>query len=194
MTHPDTPAPSRLDSHRGPVRPDAATAAKHGGQYLKLADAREGMAVVVDGGFTCMDEGEEKIIARDVEGNLCIDCREGGHALVGQLQDDGSLIGIFDARDPITRLMVDFDVAAWVGDYEFDGDDAYHTPTDAERALIEDAVAGLLGDLHERLRPLLASRDAAVRDAWSRRHGLNADGSPRRETVAVIEPEGGLAK
>lgn len=80
---------------RGPVRPDTATAARYGEDYLALDDAREGMQVVVDGGFTCMTEGDEKTIARNDDGELFIPCAEGTHALVGQLQEDGTLIGIF---------------------------------------------------------------------------------------------------
>jgi hypothetical protein len=151
--------------------------------YLKLDDARPGMMVTVDGGFTCMDQGDQRTIVRDADGDLCIPCREGMHGLAGQVDDHGRLIGIFDARDTITRLFVDFDVTAWVGDYEFVGDDGCHVPTDHERALLEDAIAGVVSEIHEQLRPPLEARDAMVRDAWSRQHGLNADGTPRRETV-----------
>jgi len=162
--------------------------------YLKLADLAPGMTVRVDGGFTCMAEGEERVVKADVDGDLYIECAEGRHGLAGQLDDDGRLIGILDARDPISRLFVDFDAAMWADGYEMDGDAGTYTPNDAERGLIEDAVAGVVGDLHEQIRPLLEARDAAVRDAWSRQHGLNADGTPRRETVPADDPAGALAK
>jgi hypothetical protein len=161
--------------------------------YLKLEVARPGMMVTVDGGFTCMTRGAQKEIKADKEGLLYIDCAEGRHYLAGQRDDHGRLIGIFDARDTVTRLFVDFDVAAWVGDYEFDGDGGCHAPTEEERALLEDAVSGVVSEIHELLRPLLEARDAAVRDAWSRQHGLDADGTPRRET-GPAEPSGALAK
>ena len=56
--------------------------------------------------------------------------------------------------DKINALFATYDVHAYVADYEFRGDGDY-TPNETEKLLIEDAVAGAIGDLHEKLLSVL---------------------------------------
>lgn len=59
-----------------------------------LKDVKEGDTLITDGGFTCMEEGEEKIVKND-NGVLCIDCDSGGHAIHGQSDSsDTPLVGL----------------------------------------------------------------------------------------------------
>jgi hypothetical protein len=61
--------------------------------YLTIEEAKAGIVVVTDGGFTCMKEGEEKTVHVDHEGYLYVECDEGSHYLNGQLED-GEYVGL----------------------------------------------------------------------------------------------------
>ena len=60
-----------------------------------------------------------------------------------------------NADDPIVKMLVDFDVEGYVEEYELRGDDCDYTPNEQEKLLIIDAINGVVGNIHERLRQLL---------------------------------------
>lgn len=69
---------------------------------MKYDDLKEGMLVYVDDGFTCMDAGTR--IVRKNESGFYLDCKEGKHYLVGQIEDDGeTMIGVY-RRNPNIRV------------------------------------------------------------------------------------------
>ena len=72
-----------------------------GRAYAKLSELKTGDKVEVDGGFTCMTEGENYDVRHDPERGFYIACNaQGGHALDGQLGDDGeTLIGLYPVTD-----------------------------------------------------------------------------------------------
>lgn len=61
-------------------------------QYLTRTEAKPGVTVRTDGGFTCMKAGEEHVIETTDDG-LFIRCRRGQHYLAGQLEG-GEYVGL----------------------------------------------------------------------------------------------------
>ncbi len=47
-----------------------------------------GDILIADGGFTCLQSGEECEVKMDERGELYVDCEVGEHFLDGQLNDD----------------------------------------------------------------------------------------------------------
>lgn len=54
--------------------------------YITRKQAQPGVKVVVDGGFTCIEEGKVRTISRDKEGDLYFRCGKGRHYLNGQIK------------------------------------------------------------------------------------------------------------
>ena len=70
--------------------------------HMKYDDLKDGMLVYVDDGFTCMDAGTR--IVRKNEYGFYLDCEEGKHYLVGQVDEDGdTLIGVY-RRNPNLKV------------------------------------------------------------------------------------------
>jgi hypothetical protein len=65
-----------------------------------------------------------------------------------------------DPNNPAVKLFVGFDVEGYVEEYEFCADDGYYTPNDNEKSLLIDAIYGVVGDLHEKLRAIIPSSAA----------------------------------
>ncbi len=69
----------------------------NGREWARLSQLAPGDFVYVDGGFTCISDGETRKVKYS-PGGLFIDCDHGHHFLSGQLENDGdSLIGIYQA-------------------------------------------------------------------------------------------------
>jgi hypothetical protein len=64
---------------------------------IKLSDLKAGDTIIADEGFTCMEAGPKKIHAAD--DGLYIRCEHGRHYLAGQLNDDGTLVGLEKTDD-----------------------------------------------------------------------------------------------
>lgn len=54
--------------------------------FARVSEINEGTMLIVDGGFTCIDQGEIRKVHRDKNG-LYIECKEGKHYLGGQLRN-----------------------------------------------------------------------------------------------------------
>lgn len=74
----------------------------NGRAYARLDELKPGDMVELDDGFTCHDAGivEVKADAAEPDDRLYFDCvddngRPQQHHLVGQLDDDGYLVGIY---------------------------------------------------------------------------------------------------
>ena len=67
-------------------------------KYAMLCEVEEGDTVRVDGGFTCLDDGEIRVVERFKHsrngGGLFIRCNDGKHFLDGQLDQDDKYVGI----------------------------------------------------------------------------------------------------
>lgn len=78
---------------------------------MKLTELKPGDHVIADGGFTCIEEGArlevksdpEVGVALGPEHQLYVDCAVGQHFLDGQLTDDGELVGLSRAPEPVAR-------------------------------------------------------------------------------------------
>jgi hypothetical protein len=64
---------------------------------IKLSDLKAGDTIIADGGFTCMEAGPKKVYAAD--DGLHVLCNKGRHYLEGQLDDDGTLVGLEKTDD-----------------------------------------------------------------------------------------------
>jgi len=60
---------------------------------VNIKDLKVGDKLKADGGFTCLKNGEVVQVAKDHDG-LFIPCDEGTHTLVGQVDDNGNLVGL----------------------------------------------------------------------------------------------------
>lgn len=67
-----------------------------GREWAKLSALKEGDRVEIDGGFTCMAAGA-RLVKKDKDGELYLDCEDGGHYLDGQADDGEHCIGIHPA-------------------------------------------------------------------------------------------------
>lgn len=65
-----------------------------GRRYAEQGKLKAGDYVVTDGDFTCMPKGARRKVMKDEAGELYINCEDGGHYLVGQLQD-GFYVGLY---------------------------------------------------------------------------------------------------
>jgi hypothetical protein len=62
---------------------------------MNIRDAKAGMKVKADGGFTCLKGGAIRTVSIDKQGFPWIRCAQGSHYLNGQLSDeDGTLSGL----------------------------------------------------------------------------------------------------
>ena len=68
---------------------------KAGPRWANLKNVKPGDRLFTDGGFTCMEAGELKVVRRDEGGQLYVACRDGKHLLDGQNDGDGKLIGVY---------------------------------------------------------------------------------------------------
>lgn len=60
---------------------------------MRLKDVRQGDRLIADGGFACLDKGQQCEVLADRLG-LFINCRKGKHYLDGQTSGMGVLIGL----------------------------------------------------------------------------------------------------
>ncbi len=66
--------------------------------YLKFPEYTNltiGDTLTADGGFDCMGEGERKKVFMNKSGELCVNCTEGEHNLIGQLNDKQEVVGLY---------------------------------------------------------------------------------------------------
>lgn len=66
-------------------------------KVAKLGELKVGDVLIVDGGFDCMKEGDDKAVCVDAHGDLYVNCKCGCHYLSGQLPFDGNsdeLVGL----------------------------------------------------------------------------------------------------
>lgn len=70
----------------------------NGRPYLKLAEAKQGMIVELDSGFTCRNAGKAMLYANET-GGLYFLCDEGTHHVKGQADDGIHCIGIYPIQD-----------------------------------------------------------------------------------------------
>jgi hypothetical protein len=66
--------------------------------YAELSELRPGDVVQVDGGFSCIKDGEKRTVNDD--GELWIACKDGRHYLSGQVDDGTACIGVYRAVPP----------------------------------------------------------------------------------------------
>lgn len=64
---------------------------KEGWAEVKVSDVRRGTQLRCDSGFTCMTNGDVKIVEQDKDGDLYVPCRQGHHSLAGQISEDGTM-------------------------------------------------------------------------------------------------------
>lgn len=83
-----------------------------GRRYALAKNMVPGVILESDGGFTCMREGSRRVVrrrvgrlkgvskeyAKDPFARLYVPCKCGGHALDGQLGDNGELVGFYQVR------------------------------------------------------------------------------------------------
>lgn len=70
----------------------------NGRPYLKLADAKQGMIVELDEGFTCRVAGKAMLFHDCVRGGaegIYFMCKEGSHFIRGQADDGIHCVGIY---------------------------------------------------------------------------------------------------
>ncbi len=58
-----------------------------------LKEIKAGDILAADGGFTCLQEGEELEVKLDGEGSKFVECEQGCHFLDGQENEDGEITG-----------------------------------------------------------------------------------------------------
>lgn len=73
-----------------------------------------------------------------------------------------TLLNWGNPEDPVVKLFVDFDVAGYLDEYEYAPDEVGYSPNEKERAILTDAILGVIGNLHEELRKLIPSSSAAL--------------------------------
>ena len=62
--------------------------------YATIHQVTPGTRLIADGGFTCMKEGEIKIVENGPNG-LFVRCQQKSHCLDGQLNDEDEYIGFY---------------------------------------------------------------------------------------------------
>ena len=79
----------------------------NGREYLKLADAKQGMIVELDDGFTCRKAGRAVLYHDGLSVGpygLYFVCSDGSHLIQGQCYNDGiHCIGIYPGEEPATQ-------------------------------------------------------------------------------------------
>jgi hypothetical protein len=65
-----------------------------GRRYARLDELKPGMKVQVDGDFDCIEAWSIKEIKIDEKGSLWVECEEGEHHIIGQL-NNGWLVGVY---------------------------------------------------------------------------------------------------
>lgn len=68
-----------------------------GKPYAKLSETKPGDLLVVDAGFTCLKAGAQRRVKQDRDGELYIECADGGHTLSGQADDGEHIVGLYRA-------------------------------------------------------------------------------------------------
>lgn len=58
-----------------------------------LEEIKHGDILIADGGFTCLQEGEELEVKLDKNSEKYVECEQGYHFLVGQENSDGKITG-----------------------------------------------------------------------------------------------------
>lgn len=78
-----------------------------GDAIIPVSSVKVGTVLICDGGFVsnhpcgfCMDEGAEKVVKRDMDGELFVECRDGKHFLAGQENDDDTYSGFWLKEAP----------------------------------------------------------------------------------------------
>lgn len=66
----------------------------NGRLYARYSNTKPGDKLIADGGFTCIDCDSVVVVFEDEDGCLCVPCRDGGHALIGQIEGD-HLVGLY---------------------------------------------------------------------------------------------------
>lgn len=83
-----------------------------GRAWAHSGSVKEGDVLTCDGGFTCMAEGDRKVVkrregpmkgysanyAKDPFARLYVDCKDGTHMLDGQVGNDGELVGFYPGK------------------------------------------------------------------------------------------------
>jgi len=73
----------------------------NGKEWLRVDQAKAGVKVITDGGFTCMREGVIKTIYIDPKYGPTISCSDITHDLDGQLNDEGThYVGLYLCDKP----------------------------------------------------------------------------------------------
>lgn len=67
---------------------------KHGRPWLKLKEAKAGMQIQVDAGFTCIKPYSIRKLHR-IKNGLCFTCKEGTHLISGQADDGIYCVGLY---------------------------------------------------------------------------------------------------
>jgi hypothetical protein len=70
---------------------------------LKLADVKAGDVLIADAGFTCI-EPDARLTVYNNGSYLAVRCARGTHALDGQLNDKGELVGF--RKESVSNLVV----------------------------------------------------------------------------------------
>lgn len=66
---------------------------------MKLSEIKPGDILTADGGFTCLKEGETRIVKTDTKtGELYIQCSATRHYLDGQVDDQDNIVGLSKAE------------------------------------------------------------------------------------------------
>lgn len=73
------------------------------------------------------------------------------------------------------KALLNFDVREYVDEYEFRGDAGDYQPTERERVLLEDAIAGVVGSIHDAIRSALTPAPTPV-EAGGEAVAFPADG------------------
>lgn len=60
-------------------------------------------------------------------------------------------------EDPVVKLFVGYDVEGYVEHYEFVSNDGEYSPNEQEKTLIDDAISGVICELHEQLQKIVPS-------------------------------------
>ena len=67
-------------------------------EFVMMCDAKPGLRLRADGGFTCIEQGALLTVETDSDGIKFVPCSHGRHYLDGQLAEDGRLVGLFSAE------------------------------------------------------------------------------------------------
>ena len=66
-----------------------------GVEWARLSQLKPGDKLRTDGGFDCIEDGAVVTVRARSDGELYVDCSEGGHTLDGQADNGDHLIGMY---------------------------------------------------------------------------------------------------